>query len=71
MQLEKTGCRAYREAANLSRERLAQAAACSTSTITNIERGQRCSGELAARIASVLGCEPERLFERVTFEAQR
>lgn len=68
--LEERGCRAYREAANLSRERLAQRASCSTSTIANIERGQRCSDELAARIVGVLGCEPEELFQIVVFEAR-
>lgn len=50
----------------MSRERLARDADVSTSTVANVERGQRCGDELAGRIAAVLGCEPEQLFERLS-----
>jgi DNA-binding XRE family transcriptional regulator len=72
MDLHRSGCRVYREAASLSRERLANHpdVNCSTSTIAAVERGQRCSDELAQRIAGVLGCEPEQLFEVVVFEVR-
>jgi transcriptional regulator with XRE-family HTH domain len=69
----KSGCRVRREAANMSRERLANHpdVRCSTSTIANVERGQRCSDALAQRIAGVLGCDPEELFEVVVLKMQR
>jgi DNA-binding XRE family transcriptional regulator len=73
MHLQRFGCRAYREAANMSRERLANHpdVQCSTSTVAAIERGQRCGEALAQRIATVLGCRSEELFEVVVFEVRR
>ena len=71
MHIQKNGCRAFREEAGLSRERLAHAASCSASSIAQVEHGRRCSEELAARIAGVLGCGPEELFQVVTFEVRR
>lgn len=72
LRIEKTGLRARREAQGWSQECLANHpdVRCSTSTIANIENGRRCSDELAGRLAAILSCEPEQVFEQVTFEAR-
>lgn len=60
----KNGARVRRERVGLSQERLAMAAGCSTGTIRLIEGGSRCSDAMAKRIAAVLDCEAQDLFER-------
>lgn len=57
------GLRARREAAGLSREKLAFQVGCSGSTIQQVEGGWRCSAGMARRIAAVLGCEARELHE--------
>jgi transcriptional regulator with XRE-family HTH domain len=61
-----TGLRARREAAGLSREKLARLADCSTSSITQFENFYVPSQSMAQRIAEALGCDdPAELFDRI------
>lgn len=59
----RNGLRARREAAGLSRERLAFEVGCSGSTVQQVEGGWRCSADMAQKIAAVLGCEAHELHE--------
>jgi predicted transcriptional regulator len=58
LEIQTTGLRARREALGLSRERLARQVGngeCSASTIALVERGWRCSDEMADKIAAAVG----------------
>jgi len=61
----KTGLRARREAAGLSREKLARLADCCVTTLVQLE-GARPSEAMAQRIADALDCQPSDLFEQVS-----
>jgi transcriptional regulator with XRE-family HTH domain len=53
--------RTRREAAGLSREKLAALAGCSGASIQNYENGYRPSAEMAQKLADALGCKPSDL----------
>jgi transcriptional regulator with XRE-family HTH domain len=53
--------RTIREAAGLSREKLARQADISTVTIENIERGLGCRVDTARKLADALGVSVEEL----------
>jgi transcriptional regulator with XRE-family HTH domain len=48
---------------------LAREAGCSSSLIWQLEKGYRPGDELSERIAAVLGCTVEQLFEQVDQDA--
>lgn len=60
---EGTPLRVARLRAGLSQERLAHAADCSLTTVRNIEHGRATSPAMLARLAAVLGVEPDALRE--------
>ena len=59
------GLKSLRAQAGLSQERLARAADVSTRTVFDVEAGLTVSPKTAARIADVLGVEPDALWVRV------
>lgn len=66
MTTKNNGLRTRREAAGLSREKLARLADCSTASLTNYENGYRPSVAMAGRIAGALDCLPSDLFEQIS-----